>query len=586
MKKNVVMEAALGTINFDLVIKNVNYVNIFTKEIYTADIGICNGRIAHITQPGEEALHCDHMYDGKNKFAIPGLIDTHVHIESSMMTPGNMAKAILPHGTTTIACDPHEIANVLGIDGVKYILEASKDIPLKVYVLAPSCLPSVPGVETSGAIFTEKEIDEIMHFDRVIGLGEVMDFPGVITQAPRMMNIIETAKKYNGFLQGHSPSLTGRKLSAYQISGVNSCHETSFTKEALYKLRSGMTLECRESSIVQDIKALAPALKQCGYPPNTSICTDDREPDDLLKEGHIDHVVRRCIQEGIPPIEAIKMATYNAAQLTKLYDHGSLIPGNVADILLLDSLDEFKVSEVFANGKLVAKDGQLFDDFEIPLLSIETKNTVLLQHCPEEDDFYIPVPNNADHCKVNIIQFNKEVPIITDLTSMNLPVIDHKIEINDHDDLAILAVFERHGINGNHSVCLVKNTGITDGAIASTVSHDSHNLVVIGRNISDMQKAAQTLCEAGGGITCVKDNKIEALLELPVGGLMSREPVEKMALKTAFLKKSIKELGLVGPCPIIQVASFALPVVPNFRLTDCGLVDVNTQTLIPIIESC
>lgn len=584
MEKNRVMEAALGTIDFDLVIQDVNYVNIFTKEIYKADIGICDGRIAHVTHPGEEKLTCSNVYDGKDKFAVPGLIDTHVHTESSMMTPGNMAKAILPHGTTTIACDPHEIANVLGIEGVKYILDASAKIPLKVYILAPSCLPSVPGVETSGAVFTEKEIDEIMQFDRVIGLGEVMDFPGVIHQAPRMMNIIEAAKKHKGFLQGHSPSLTGRSLSAYQISGVNSCHETSFTEEALYKLRSGMTLECRESSIVQDIKALAPALKQCGYPPNTSICTDDREPDDLLREGHIDYVIRRCIQEGIPAIEAVKMATYNAAQLTKLYDHGSLIPGNIADILLLDSLDEFKVNEVFANGKLVAKDGKLTEDFDTPKLPVESKNTVILNKYPEEDDFRIHVSADVEQCKVNIIQFNKEVPIITELTSMELPVKEHIVDISDYEDLAILAIFERHGVNGNHSVCLVKNTGITEGAIASTLSHDSHNLVVIGKNISDMKKAAKTLCEVGGGITCVKNNMIEALLELPIGGLMSSEPIEKMAPKTAHLKTTIKKLGLLGPCPIIQVASFALPVVPNVRLTDCGLVDVNTQTFIPIVE--
>lgn len=577
------IQGAIGQTDFDLVIKNVNFVNIFSKEIYKADIGICDGRIAHVTQPKEKELTGENIYDGKDKFAIPGLIDTHVHTESSMMTPGNMAKAIIPHGTTTIACDPHEIANVLGIQGVEYILESSKDIPLNLYVLAPSCLPSALNVETNGATFNGAEIDKIFNLDRVIGLGEVMDFPGVISQDPRMIDIINTAKKYKCFLQGHTPSLTGRKLSAYQASGVNSCHETSFTEEAMYKLRAGMTLECRESSIVQDIAALAPALKACNYPPNATICTDDREPDDLLRQGHIDYVIKRCIEEGLPPIEVIKMATYNAAILTKLNEHGSLIPGNFADIVLLDDLNNFEVNEVFIKGKLIAKEGSLVEDFTTKDFEVEEINTIKLSKPITEEDFKIS--HTKEIALVNIIKFNQEIPILTDLETIELPVKDGYIDISNRDDLAILTVFERHGKNGNKSICFVKDLGLKNGAIGSTVSHDSHNLVVVGKNIADMLQAANTLCKVGGGFVCIENSNITSLLELPIAGLMSKDPINIMAPKTSQLKSAIRNLGLNVPSPIIQVAAFALPVVPNIRLTDYGLVDVNTQQVLKTVIS-
>ena len=580
MNSSKVIDGINGKIPFDVVIKNVQYVNIFTKEIYASEIGIIDGRIGHVNQPGEKPLEGKEIYEGNGKYAIPGLLDTHVHIESSMMTPANMAKAILIHGTTTIACDPHEIGNVVGVDGVKYMIEASEGIPLMVYILAPSCVPSVLGVETAGASFDEEEIEEIMKLDRVIGLGEVMDYQGVINQSDRMVRIINTAKKYTGFLQGHAPSLTGRTLSAYLSTGICSCHETSFREEARYKLRAGMTLECRESSIVHDIKTLAPVLKEFNYPLTTTMCTDDREPDDLLKEGHIDHVIRRAIAEGVPPIEAIKMATYNAAQLLRLSEIGSLTPGKLGNFLLLDSLEEFTVNEVFVKGELVAKAGKLVKSFDKASHPLEKRNTLILKEKPTKEFFRIK--HSQEKAKIKVITFNPETPIITDLEELELPVINGYIDISERDDLALLAVFERHGVNGNRSICFVKDLGLTHGAIASTVSHDSHNLVVVGKNIEDMLIAIEELCKIGGGIVCIAEGKVESLVELPIGGLMSTETIEEMAPKTELLKRKINELGIKSTCPILQVASFALPVIPFVRLTDCGLVDVNSQSLIPM----
>lgn len=581
MEKCKVIEAAKGDIPFDLVLKNVKYVNLLTKEIYDSEIGISDGRIGHVNQPGEKPLAGLAEYDAGGKYAIPGLIDTHVHIESTMMTPANMAWAVLPHGTTTIACDPHEIANVLGIEGVRYILDSSEDISLAVYVLAPSCVPAVVGLDTAGAVFNKEEIEILMQMDRVIGLGEVMDYPGVIRQSERMAGIIDTAKRYTNFLQGHAPYVTGRDLSAYLAAGIDSCHETNFTEEARYKLRAGMTLECRESSIAQNIRALAPALKEFHYPPNATLCSDDREPDDLLRDGHLDHIIRRAIAEGIPPLEAVKMATYNAAALLRRPEIGSLKPGNRADIVLLDSLDPFIVNEVFVRGELVAKAGQLVKDLPRRAFPVEKRNTVILKEKPTPESLMIPGHGSAG--KIAAIGFNPQTPVITNLETLELPIRNGFYDIAGRDDLAILAVFERHGVNGNHAVCFVKDLGLRCGAIASTVSHDSHNLVVVGKNIPDMLQAIAVLAECGGGYVCVRDGKVEALLELPIGGLMANRPVEEMAAQTALLKAKITEFGIEGSFPVILLMTvFALPVIPNVRLTDCGLVNVNTQTLIAL----
>ncbi|MBN2880366.1 MAG: adenine deaminase [Clostridia bacterium] len=582
MQRSRVIEAINGEIPFDLVIKNANFVNVITREVYESEIGIIDGKIGHVNQPGEPPLEAKRIFDAHSRYVIPGLIDTHIHTESTMMTLHNVAEALIPHGTTTIACDPHEIANVMGIEGVEYIIESSKDTPMMTYVLAPSCVPSVENMETSGAEFSRDEIGRILSIDRVIGLGEVMDFEGVINQSQRMSEILDEARRRKVFIQGHAPMLTGRELSAYLSTGIKSCHETSFADEARYKLRAGMTLECRESSIMHDINVLADVIKEFNYPENATLCTDDREPDDLLSEGHLDHVIRVAIESGIPAVEAIKMATYNSARLLGIDDIGSLTPGKRANIVVLDSLENIEVIDVFINGEHIAKDGKMIAKTNAKEYPIEKINTVRLKSMPEKEDFRIKFAGKK--AKLNVMAYDKDVPIITKLEETEVDACKGYLDISDREDLSVLTVFERHGKNGNRQTCIVKNLGLKRGAIASTVAHDCHNLIVIGKNEEDMAKAAETLISTGGGIVCVLDGKVEAIVELPIAGLLSGEPIEKLAPKTALLKRKMRELGIESSCMLLQLATLALPVIPEVRLTDYGLVDVSNKKFIPIIK--
>ncbi len=581
MQRKTVIDAINGEVDFDLVIKNVNLVNVITREVYESEIGIINGKIGHANQPGDEPLKGSKTFDAKGKYAIPGLIDTHIHTESTMMTLSNVAKALLVHGTTTIACDPHEIANVMGVEGVKYIIDSSSDIPLMTCVLAPSCVPSVEGLETSGAAFLKDEIKEILEMDRVIGLGEVMDFNGVINQSERMVEILEEARKHKAFLQGHSPMLTGHKLSAYLSTGIKSCHETSFADEARYKLRAGMTLECRESSIMHDVKQLAPVIKEFNFPENATLCTDDREPDDLYNEGHLDHVIRVAVKEGIPAVEAIKMSTFNSARLLGLENVGSIAPGKLANIAIIDNLENIKITDVFVEGKQIVKDGKLTEEINGKSYSIEKLNTVHLAQEPAIDDFKIKC--NKDEALLNVMAYDKNVPIITQIEQVRMKTKDGYIDIAQDDSLAALTVFERHGKNGNKKCGVVKNLGIKEGAIASTVSHDCHNLIVLGKDADDMLLAARTLEKTGGGIVCVLNGKVEAIIELPIAGLLSPKPVEELAPKTALLKQKMRDMGMISSCLLLQIATLSLPVIPEVRLSDMGLIDVNNKKIIPVI---
>lgn len=579
------MNKVLAAINdiekFDLVIKNVNLVNVVTKEIYESEIGIVDGVIGHVNQPGEEALEGREVIDGDGKYAIPGLIDTHIHTESTMMTVRNMASAIIPHGTTTIACDPHEIGNVFGIDGVKYISETGKATPLNVNVLAPSCIPAVDGLETAGAAFYKEEVEELLNIEGVNGVGEVMDYPGVINDSKRMRDILQVAKDKNVFIQGHAPSLIGRRLSAYLSQGIESCHETSWVEEARYKLRAGMTIEWRESSIVKDIKTLAPVMAEFNYPETVTFCTDDREPDDLITEGHLDHVIRRAIEEGVPPIEAVKIATYNAAKLLRRNDIGSLTPGKRADIVLVDDLEKFNVKDVLIAGELHASEGKLLREIPNTSHPVEEINSVKLINGVSIDDFKIKY--SGEKVKLNLITFQEKAHIITKLTQEELDCNNGCVDIRKRKDLCKITVFERHGKNGNKSTAIIKGFGLKKGAIASTLAHDSHNLVVIGRNDEDMLKAVQILQETGGGMVCVDKGEVISMLEFPIGGLISFDPIEVLAPKVKHFKETVLNFGLTSPSPIIQLAAFALPVVPFVRITDMGLVDVDEQKFLPLI---
>lgn len=579
MQQNI-LRAALGEIPCDLVIRNIQLINVMTEEIYPAEIGIKDGMIVHVTQPEEAGIEGLTYFDGGGKFAVPGLIDTHVHIESSMMTPANFAQTVLPHGTTTVLADPHELCNVLGTEGMDYFLAASEGLPLHVMALVPSCVPSVAGLETSKEPFDAEKIGAMLAHPRVVGLAEVMDYPGVIHQSPRMTEILEEAHRRGKLIQGHCPDLAGRELSAYLTAGCESDHETRTFDEAVHKLRAGMTLECRQASNCRDMPVLAKALKHLNYPSHTTICTDDREPDNLLTEGHIDYAIRVGIEQGIPPVKAIQMATINAANFARLHDRGAIMAGRLADIILLDDLDQFCVTDVFVGGSLVAQNGAMTVSIAPRTHPAETRNTITLSKPIRKEDFLIGADGNS--VRLNTIYFNPQDTFLTKLQAFDFPVKDGFASILDQDDFCSATVFERHGVNGNIASAPLHHLGLTKGAVACTVAHDCHNLFVIGKNADDMLLAAQTIVECGGGFACVIDGEVRALVELPIAGLMSTEPAIVLQEKVENLKAVLRDMGLSCPSPVNLLTAFCLAVIPEVRLTDMGLVDAIHQTIVPV----
>ncbi len=585
-----IIEAARGIIPLDILIRNIQLVNVLTGEIYPAEIGISDGWIVSVEQPGSDgSLKALQVIDGDGKFAVPGLIDTHVHIESSMMTPAGFSNAVLPLGTTTIVTDPHEIGNVLGLRGIRYMIEATEDLPLRVYFQVPSSVPSVTGVETAGAVFGGAEVTEILGWDRVIGLAEVMDYMGVINRSGRMQQILGAAIKAEKVISGHCPGLRGRDLAAYLVAGPNSDHEGMDPAELKEKLRLGMYVEGRASSFNESMTSLGTLFKQPGsLPPNLVLCTDDIYPDDLLRFGHMDHVVRTGIKAGIPAIDLIRTATWNGAQRHRLFHLGAIIPGNWADIILVKDLNDFRADEVFCRGQLQARSGRMLkpaDAMKSSTLNalrsqIEKENTVHLEHFPKVVDFKVPARPGKTTERIQVMNINPNLR--RNLTVRSYPVINGMLDISADPDVCMVTILERHLFTGNHSRLLVSGLGHLRGAAATTVSHDCHNLLVVGRDAADMELAARTLAECGGGICSVIDGEVQALLPLPVAGLMSLGNVNETAELLTKLNRALKEQGVLQERPLTGLLSLALPVIPEYGLTDLGLVNVNSQELMPV----
>lgn len=579
------IESSIGDRPMDLVIKNVRMLNCFTGEIYPAQIGIYGGFIAHISSDPDntgstfERMEAKSEYDGKGMYVIPGLIDSHIHIESTMMTPYNFAASVIPHGTTTVITDPHEAANVMGMDAVRYMLESSEELPMRQYVLVPSCVPSVPGLENSGAFFGEKEISEMLKWDRVIGLAEVMDPTGVITRNKRMTGILDAVLDSDGFVQGHSPFLGGRKLSAYLCGGPQSDHESSSAAEIREKLRSGMAIDARESSIVRNLRAMVEAVKGFNYLPNLSFCTDDREPFDLINEGHMDYVVSEAIRLGMDPVRAVICATYNAAREIGIENLGAIAPGFAADLLIVPSLTEIKPSAVFFGGKLVAENGRLTFNIQNSGLPFEKNNTVYL--APKDGNFFrIKAPIENGLVDARVITYSGEEFPITSFTVEKLQVVDGYLDISKDPDLKYAAVLNRHKNSDSYCLGVIRNFGIKKGTVASTVSHDSHNLTIVYSVPEEAALAANELIACGGGIVCVENENVRAKLELPICGLMSTASCGDLAGKSQDITEALKSLGLCDEKALLKISTMTLPVIPFARITDAGLVSVDEQELV------
>lgn len=579
------IKASLNQIENDLVIRNCNVVNVFSGEILPADVYIYDGFISHIEYEnrGDIAL-AKETYDGKGKFLIPGFIDAHVHIESSLLTPRNFAEAVVPFGTTTVITDPHEIANVFGKQGIKYMINASEGLPMRQLIDLPSCVPSVLSLENSGAAFYSEDIEEMLKWDRVIGIAEVMDFEGVINYEGRIHDILKVAKKNNVYIQGHSPQLSGRELSAYLCAGPSTCHESRSAIEALEKYRNGMVVDIRDSNTSRNMSKIISGMKNCKYNDNLCFCTDDRKCNVILKEGHINGVVKDAISAGMNPIDAIRCATYNAAKEIKLEKLGAIAPGYVADLVLIDDLTNINPLAVFYGGKLVSENCKLLEPIGNKELELEKVNSINITKL-SIDDFKLKVKNDKlSKVSANLIEYESFTSSVTQCIKDDFEVVDGCVSLKGKENTMFAAVINRYSLE-TKSIAIIRNFGINAGAIASSVSHDSHNVTVVFDNPNNAILAVNSLSEQCGGMVAVKDEEIICSLKLPVAGLMSTDNLEDTAAAAEKMAEANRILGNIYlENPVSRITILSLIVGPEVKLSDLGMVEVRTKKIIPVFE--
>ncbi|MBR2991653.1 MAG: adenine deaminase [Solobacterium sp.] len=576
------LQASLGEIPSDTVITNVKVVNVFTGEILPANVFIKDGYFSHIQykDPDTPDGEADHVVDGKGMYMAPGFLDAHMHIESSMLTPRNLAKAIIPHGTTTIITDPHEVGNVLGVRGVKYMHDSAEDLPMRQLIDIPSCVPAVPGMEYSGADFKAKEIEELAKLDRVVGLAEVMDCIAVMNGDDRMLGILAAARKHGLYLQGHAPMLSGRDLSAYLAGGPYTDHETSDSQEALEKYRNGMYLDACDSSICHNVEAVFEGIRHSKYFDTLCLCTDDREAGDLLALGHINDTARHLIGAGVDPVTAIKSITINIAREARLERIGAIAPGYVADFNLLENLEELNPVSVWYGGEKVAENGKLLKNIEDRTYPEEEINTMNVRELTEED-FTVKCPVENGRVSVNVIVYPSVNSSYTVLEQMEMEVKDGKLVLPENHMFA--AVINRYG-KDHISLAVLRNFGIDHGALSSTVSHDSHNLTLVYDEPRNAVAAANVLRECGGGMAAAEDGKVIEVLELPICGLLSKLGPEETAERTKRMKEADRKLGLQILNPLLRIAVLALPVIPEYKISDMGIIDVAKKEYVPLFD--
>lgn len=570
--------AAMQKIPCDLTIENVQLVNVITGEIYPASVDVLDGTIVRVREEGQTTeAPSKEIYDGKGAYLMPGFIDAHMHVESTMMIPENFARIAVPWGTTTVCTDPHEIGNVMGIPGVDFMLESGRQAALRHLVLAPSCVPAVPGLEGAGADFFAKEVGELLDKDDVVGIAEIMDYVGVYNDVPRMHDIIEEGMKRNLFLQGHAPSVTGKELAAYRLGGPYSDHESNSAEEVNEKLRMGIHVNLRASSIVDNLGTLIDGIKNHTVYDFVSVCTDDVHAKYLLEHGHLNAVVAKAIQHGLRPVDVIKMATLNAAKEYGFDDLGAIAPGYIADMQIVEELDGRQPKAVFIKGKLAAENGKYVAKDPEPK-NYEFKNTVNMEQIQSADDFRLKAPEGCGDTVKTLVMESVSVGIVMKGTMEELPVVDGYVSLGDHEDLQFVCIANRYG-TGDKTIVVFRGYGLEEGALASTVSHDSHNFTAIYRNPEDAFIAAQKLKECGGGMCAVNKGKILYTLPLPVAGLMSPLPCEELAVEIENM-----ENAMLSICPnefsILMVAVLALPVRPGIIITDKGIVDGLSQTFV------
>lgn len=558
--KQRIIAVAAGREKADLVLKNAKYLNVFSNEFLCGDIAVANGLIAGVGK-----------YDGKTeidvsgKLVLPGFIDAHIHLESSMVTPAEFAKAVVAHGTTTVITDPHEITNVMGIDGVEYMIQASQNLPIDVHFMMPSCVPATE-IDESGAELDCKDIDLYLDNKKVLGLAEMMNYVGVINGDKNVLSKIVTSQAHHKKIDGHAPELSGNDLNAYIAAGVYSDHECSTFENALEKLRKGQFIMIREGTAAHNLKALMPLLTQQYYS-RCMFATDDKHPSDLLYGGHIDYIVKQALKNGADPIVALKTATHHAARYFLLNNKGAIASGYLADIVVVDNLEDFNVETVFKRGKLVF-DGEV-KDFSAPTVDEE-----LAEKC--FDTFHL------DSVTPSTFKVDGKLGLIGlvggELLTRNLGTAD-KIDVEN--DILKIACIERHKGTNHIGVGYVKGYSLKSGAVATSVAHDSHNIITVGCNDDDIAVAVNAIKDSKGGIAVVENGKIKALLKLPIAGLMSDEPLTTVNEKLENAKSSAYELGADKSIdPFMTLSFLSLPVIPSLRITTKGVFDAENWKML------
>lgn len=558
--KQRIIAVAAGREKADLVLKNAKYLNVFSNEFLCGDIAVANGLIAGVGKyDGETEI------DVSGKLVLPGFIDAHIHLESSMVTPAEFAKAVVAHGTTTVITDPHEIANVMGIDGVEYMIQASQNLPIDVHFMMPSCVPATE-IDESGAELGYKDIDPYFEHKKVLGLAEMMNYVGVINGDKNVLSKIVTSQAHHKKIDGHAPELSGNDLNAYIAAGVYSDHECSTFENALEKLRKGQFIMIREGTAAHNLKALMPLLTQQYYA-RCMFATDDKHPSDLLYGGHIDYIVKQALKNGGDPIVALKTATHHAARYFLLNNKGAIASGYLADIVVVDNLEDFNVETVFKRGKLVF-DGEV-KDFSAP-----TVDEKLAEKCFDTFhlDSVLPSSFKVDG-KLGLIGL-----VGGELLTRNLGTAD-KIDVEN--DILKIACIERHKGTNHIGVGYVKGYSLKSGAVATSVAHDSHNIITVGCNDDDIAVAVNAIRDSKGGIAVVENGKIKALLELPIAGLMSDEPLTTVNEKLENAKSSAYELGADKSIdPFMTLSFLSLPVIPSLRITTKGVFDAENWKIL------
>ena len=561
LKKQRIIAAAAGREPADLVLKNATFVNVFSNELSTMDIAVAEGLIVGMgSYQGRSEVDCT------GKIILPGFLDAHIHLESSLVSPTEFVKAVLPHGTTTVVTDPHEIANVMGTDGIEYMLQATEDLPVDVRFMLPSCVPATP-LDESGAILDYRAIDSFYDHPRVQGLAEMMNFVGAINGDEQTVEKIVAAQAHHKKIDGHAPDLQGNDLNAYIAAGVYSDHECHDVKDAIAKLERGQFIMIREGTAARNLEALMPLLTG-KYADRCMFCTDDKHPNDLLEKGHIDYIVKKAISLGADPITAVKVACHNAARYFLLNNRGGISPGYLADFVIIDNFQNFNIEQVYKKGVLMVDHGEIqdFPSPEIEPYLVERAHKTFHVAALTAEDFAEKRPRGI----IGMVD--------GEITTVDAGYSDR---IDVEYDVLKIAVVERHKNTHHIGIGYIQGYGLKSGAIATSISHDSHNIIVVGTNETDMAAAVNRVVELNGGIVVWDGGQSVAEVPLAIAGIMSDEPLVTVNEKLETAKDAAHKLGVnPGIDPFMTLSFMALPVIPSLRITTRGVFDVTTQSYV------